>query len=110
MPREAVSVVAPSVATASAVDFFSAAASVAFFGAATFVASFSAVALETAAASFVMLDVPGVPTGDAAADEPGRGVEVATGANCPIGGGPLMGHPSLQSNLLLLYRGWSSLL
>jgi hypothetical protein len=68
-------------------------------------ASLSAAALETAAPSHAAQDVPRAASGEAAADETGHSVEAVARACDPAGGGPLIGHPSLQSNLLLLC-GW----
>jgi hypothetical protein len=121
--QEATSAVVPSIAAASLTAFSIAAAStmllsvatlsaatassVAFFTAAASTTSFSTTALKSAASSFVAPDVPGAATRDVTADELGRGVAIATGACCPIGGGPPTGHSPLWSNLLLC-RGWSS--
>jgi hypothetical protein len=89
------SVATLSAATASSATFTTASA-----------ASLSAVSLKAATASFVAPNVLGAAAGDAAANEPGSGVETAVRAYHPVDGGPPMRRLLLWSNLL--YGGWSS--
>jgi hypothetical protein len=121
---EAASTVALSAATTSFTAFFSTAtsatlfsiaalstgamSSMAFFTTVVSMTSLYAAALETAATLLAAPNVPGAATRETDVDELGRGVEAAARAGDPVGGGLLIGHPSLQSNLLLLGSGWSS--